>query len=118
MTKLLEYFEGQSCLLLFGLGTACVTASIYEMNLPTRMLKKHEIVDIKFEKEYNDACLIKWRRQADDAALMHPYTKNGNISPSVSQRNDFPMAWEEEFIDRNYKDVFKVQYTAKLKWPY
>jgi hypothetical protein len=118
MTKLLKYFEEQSCLLLFGLATACVTASLYEMNLPTRVSKKHEILDIAFEKEYKAARILKLQRESEDAKLMSPYTKNGNISPSVSERKNFPMVWETNFIDRNYNDIFKVEYTAKVKWPY
>ena len=114
MTKLLEYFEDQAYFLLFGVATACVTAGVYELNAPARKQKTYEIIDIQFEKEYEEARRLKDKREADDAALISQHNKNREIW-GVSRICDYPITYELDFVDRDTNRPFTVKYTETIK---
>ena len=117
MTKLLEYFEDQACFLLFGVATACVTAGVYELNAPTRKLKAYEIIDIKFEKEYEEARRLKDKREADEemknAMILSPYCRDGKI-PSLYSKNGFPHQYQLDHVDPDTKQPFTATYTGVI----
>ena len=118
MTKLLEYFKDQACFLFFGVAAAGATSVYYEVRLPVRVQKVYERVDTKFNEEHQALLQAQWRQQANDAALMHPYAKNGNIAPDVMDISHFPRTWENEYIDRKTGKKFTAKFTGNLKWPY
>lgn len=122
MAKILEYFENQACFLLFGVATACVTAGVYELNAPTRKIKAYEILDIKFEKEYEEAKWLKNKREANEemknAMILSPYCRDGKI-PSLSSKNAFPHQYQLDHVDPDTKQPFTATYTGVInKWPY